>query len=202
MTRHPIQLSVRSPLRTARLHVLTRLALLLAVGMLGCSAFYWALYFALPAVAALLILQKGPERYLGEDAPRVVRALRWLAAAYAFLWMLTDVLPTAEASPVDLQVEPRGSPTPASALLRLLTSLPALVLVAVLSAAGGLLWLVGAAFVLMFERMPGAIADFLVLTLRLQFRLVAYHLSLVDRYPSLEGSDAAPVAPSEHQTIV
>lgn len=39
--------------------------------------------------------------------------------------------------------------------------------------------------ILVRKRLPAAIADFLALTLRFQFRLVAYHLSLVDQYPSL-----------------
>ena len=82
----------------------------------------------------------------------------------------------------------------ASSLLRILTSLPALLLVAVLSLAAGLVWLVAAAFVLAAERMPTMLADFLRLTLGVQFRMVAYHLSLVDRYPSLRESVAGEPA--------
>jgi hypothetical protein len=39
---------------------------------------------------------------------------------------------------------------------------------------------------------PAAIASFLELTLRYQFRLVAYHLSLVNCYPSFEQAPGAP----------
>src|SRR6185369_6445596 len=163
MTPHPVQLSVEYQVRTARIHVVTRLALLIAVGTLGCSSIYWALYLALPAVVALLILQKGGAGYLEGDAPRAVRALRWLASAYGYLWLLTDVLPTAGAGPVDLRVDVSGRPTATSALLRLIFSLPALLLVAVLSIVAGVLWLVGAIFVLAVERVPRAIADVLVL---------------------------------------
>jgi len=49
-----------------------------------------------------------------------------------------------------------------------------------------LLWVVGVVCSLITERLPDAIARFLELTLRVQFRLVAYHLSLVERYPSTE----------------
>src|SRR6185503_9947889 len=99
-----------------------------AIGALGCSAIYWALYLALPAVAALLIQKKGAG-YLSEDAPRAIRVLRLFASAYGYLWLLTDVLPTAQGSPVDLQVTPTGEPTPSSALLRIVTSVPAILLV-------------------------------------------------------------------------
>jgi hypothetical protein len=120
-----------------------------------------------------------------------VRVLRWFASAYGNLWLLTNDLPTSEGSHVDLQIAIEGSPTVASSLLRILTSLPALLLLAVLSLAAALVWLVAAAFVLATERMPAALADFLSLVLRVQFRMIAYHLSLVERYPSFEGSVAA-----------
>ena len=181
---HPVQLLVEHPLRTRRIHVATRLLLLVAGGALGCSAIYGALYLALPAIAAAVIAGKGGERCLREDSPHVLRILRWLASAYAYMWMLTDVLPTAEAGPIDLRIAPSGVPTAGSALLRVLTSIPALVLLALLSAAAALAWVMGAVCILISERMPAAIADFLALTLRVQFRLVAYHLSLVERYPS------------------
>lgn len=196
MSRHPVTLAIEPSPRIARLHVIIRLALLLALATIGCSSIYWLLYLSIPALVALLIAQNGGARYLTEDAPRIVRVLRWIAGAYGYLWLLTDVLPTAEAGgPVDLQVETSGIPTMTSALLRLVYSLPGLLLVMVLSLAAGLLWVVGAIFVLVTERMPALIADFLSLALRVQFRLIAYHLSLVDRYPSLE--PGGPVVSSQ-----
>jgi hypothetical protein len=191
MVNHPVQLLVEHPRETERIHVVTRLAFLLAFAALGCSAVYWALYLALPAAVAVQLMRKGGERYLAEDAPRIVRVLRWLASAYAYLWLLTDFLPTAEGSPVDLKIEAGGKPTATSALLRLLFSVPALVMLAVLSAASGILWVVGALFILIRKRLPGAIADVLALTLRFQFQLIAYHLSLVERYPSLRADRIA-----------
>ena len=152
------------------------------------------MYLALPAAVAVVLIRKGGERYLAEDAPRIVRVLRWLASAYAYLWLLTDFLPTADGSPVDLKIEASGKPTATSALLRLLFSLPALVMLAVLSAASGVLWVVGALLILIRKRLPGAIADILALTLRFQFQLIAYHLSLVDRYPSLRADRVAHAA--------
>ncbi|MGA3124307.1 MAG: DUF4389 domain-containing protein [Polyangiaceae bacterium] len=173
-----------------RTQVVIRLVLLCAIGMIGCSSVYWLLYLVLPAAAALLISQHGPERYLAEDAPRIVHFLRWFAAASAYLWLLTDQWPNHEqVSAVEVEIEAGGSPTASSALLRLVYSVPALLLWAVLATASGLAWLVGAAVILVGGRIPAAIADWLAAMLRYQLRLLAYHLSLVDRYPSLE--DAA-----------
>ncbi|MGZ3441892.1 MAG: DUF4389 domain-containing protein [Polyangia bacterium] len=168
-----------------------RLLLLAALGTLGCSSLYWLLYLAIPALAALMLSTKGFERYFAEDAPQLTRALRWLAAAYAYLWLLTDAAPTSqESGPVELQIETSGTPTTSSALLRLFTSIPSLLLLAILSFAAGVLWVIGAIVILIRARPSAGIADYMALTLRYQFRLVAYHLSLVDRYPSLESAPA------------
>jgi Domain of unknown function (DUF4389) len=90
-----------------------------------------------------------------------------------------------ERSPVDVQVNLSGVPTVRTALLRLVFSLPALLLVAVLSIASGFVWLLAALAALVSERVPRALAEFLLLAIRVRFRFIAYHLSLVDRYPSL-----------------
>jgi hypothetical protein len=186
---HPVQLGVERAPRLERIHVVIRLVLLVAIGLIGLSSVYWMLYLGLPAVVALLVLRRGRQAYLVEEGPRLVRVLRWLTGAHAYLWLLTDVLPSLDPggqAPVDFQVELGGVPTGRSVLLRIVYSLPALLLAAVLSVAGSLLWLVGAGFVLVQERMPAPIADFLAMALRYHARLIAYHLSLVERYPSLD----------------
>lgn len=188
MTTHPAQLQIETPQRMQRIHVLIRLVLLAALGTVGCSSVYWLLYLALPGIAALLLANDGPEPYLADDAPKLVRVLRWLASAYAYLWLLTDAYPTAEGGPVDLQIEVGGKPTAGSALLRLLTSIPALLLLALMSFAATVLWLIEAIVILVRARPSAALSDFLALTLRYQFRLIAYHLSLVERYPSLQSA--------------
>jgi hypothetical protein len=184
---HPVQLVVEPATHIPRVHVLIRLVLLLALTTLGLTSLYWCLYLALPAIVALVLTKRGGAAYLGQDGPRITRALRWIATSYGYLWFLTNELPTAEASPVDLQIETTGAPTVGSSLLRLVYSVPALVLVALLSIAGAFVWVVAAVFALVTERVPAPLADFLALALRVEMRLIAYHLSLVDRYPSLEG---------------
>jgi hypothetical protein len=195
MTSHPVQLRVTPPPRIPRLHVVIRLALLVAIGMLGLSSVYWALYLAVPALVAAYVASIGGERYLTDEAPRFTRALRWLAGAYAYVWMVTDTPPKPEGGDVDLAIEPGPAPTMPSALLRLVYSIPALALLMILSFAAAVLWIIGALFVLVRERLPEPIADYLTLTLRYQFRLWAYHLSLVDRYPSLEPEPSVHEAP-------
>jgi hypothetical protein len=164
---------------------------MLALGLIHFDRVYGVAYLAVPALVALALGSRGAGRYIAEDAPRLARLLHWLAAAGAYLSLLTDVPPTMAPGHVELVVEAGGAPTVGSALLRLVTSLPALVLVAVLSIVASLCWLVGAVCILVAERLPGALRSFLTLTLRTQLRLAAYHLSIVDAYPSIA---EAPVA--------
>jgi len=186
---HPVHFRVEPTSRFARVHVVIRLALLLAIGAVGFSSLYWLLYLALPALAAIIVMQKGGNRYLAEDAPRAVPVLRWVAGAYAYLWLLTDALPTAQAGgAVELEIETGGRPSATSSLARLLSSLPALLVSVVLSLVAAPLWIAGAVVVLVRQQMPAPIADFLSLTLRYQVRLIAYHASLVERYPALDES--------------
>jgi hypothetical protein len=195
MATHPVGFRFEPTVGMERLHVVIRLALLVALGAIGCSSLYWVLYLALPALAALVISQKGGARYLSEDGPTLNRALGWLAGAYAYLWLLTDQFPTTRSgATVKLEIQPVGEPAAPSALLRLIYSIPALALLAILSCVAGLLWVVGAMAILIARRVPASIAGFLALTLAYQFRLIAYHLSLVDRYPSLEPAAIEPHA--------
>jgi len=180
-----VRLHVEPVESKGRVHVIIRLVLLVALGTIGAGRYFWLFYLALPALAALLVAHKGNERYLVEDVPTIVRVLRWVASAYAYLWLLTDATPSSEeGGPVELYVEPSGHPTPGSAMLRLLYSLPALIVLFVLSCVAWVLWIIGAIAILVVARLPGFIADFLGLTLRYLLRLIAYHLSVVDEYPS------------------
>jgi hypothetical protein len=194
MAPHPVQLHVEPAPQMARAQVMTRLVLLVALGTLGCSSVYWVFYLAMPALAAMRIAQRTAQGFLIEDGPRLARVLRWLASAYAYLWLLTDALPSSEPGLVRFELNPGGAPIPSSAFLRLLTSLPALLILGVLSIVASLLWPIGAVMILVRRRLPAVLFEFFHMKLRGQFRLIAYHLSLVDRYPSFEEALATGTA--------
>jgi len=199
MANPSVELRVEPSPQRARIHVFIRLGLLVALAFAGCSSVYWLLYLALPSVAALLIAQKGGPRYLAEDAPGAARVLQGLARAYAYLWLLTDGAPTTvPGGPIELAVVPRGRPTPASALLRLFYSLPALALLVIFSFIASVLWVAGSVVIVVTGTIPAAIGEFLASVLRYQFRLVAYHLSLVDDYPAF-GDAGLPHAPRANE---
>jgi hypothetical protein len=183
---HPVQLRIETPKTMARIHIVPRLVFMIALSTIGWSSIFWIAYLSLPALAAVLILKRGVVGYFEEDVPKAHRALDWLAGAYAYLWLLTDEVPSRlPERPQLLDIRSTNIPTPASALWRLLLGLPALLLVCLLSVVGSVVWFIGAVTILISQRMPVFLADYQRMCLVTVFRLLAYQLSIVDRYPSV-----------------
>jgi hypothetical protein len=188
---HPVRFEVAPTSRRDRTQVLIRFAILLVVGSAGWSSLFWLLYLGLPVVAALLVSQKGSERYVSEDAPQIARGLEWVAAAYAYLSLLTDAFPVSPVrGAVETRIEPDGAPTTESALLRILTSVPAAIFVALLNVIAVPCWLVGALAILFAGRLPASIGRLLEHVVRYRLRFFAWHLSIVEEYPRFDHAAA------------
>src|SRR4051812_18476224 len=105
---------------------------------------------------------------------------------YAYLGLLTDRFPVRHsAEAVQLEVTPSGQPTPSSALLRIVYSLPVALLLWLLGLASGVVWVIASICVLISERYPRSLFEFQCGVLRFHGRFLAYHASLVDTYPPL-----------------
>jgi hypothetical protein len=144
-----------------------------------------ALYLFLPVAAAVLILvRRGGPAYLTEEGPWLRVLLEWVVGLYAFLFFVTDRLPHMSGSnATHLQIEAGGWPTPTSALLRLITSLPHAVFVALFSTAASFVSLYAAFAVLVHGRYSRRLYHFQAFTVEWAARLLAYHASLVSTYP-------------------
>jgi hypothetical protein len=83
-------------------------------------------------------------------------------------------------------------------LLRILYAIPSLVVLAILSFVGAIVWVIAAALVLLDETYPESMWRFLLGLVRWEACLLAYLASLVDRYPpfTVETGSVSPVAPS------
>ena len=193
---HPVQLQVEHPRQTERIHVVTRLAL--PAGLRRARVLRRLLGVVSGAAGGG---RRRAHAKRGRALPGRGRSPNCPGAEMAGVGLRLPLAPHGR-SPngrgEPRRPEDRGRratcPTPTSALLRLVFSLPALVLLALLSAAAGILWVVGAVLILIRKQLPGAIADILTFTLRFQFQLVAYHLSLVERYPSIRADRVAHAA--------
>ena len=201
MQPYPVQFEMTRPQEFERHHVALRLVVLGVLTMLGVSLgwTFALLYLLLPAYAALTVGKHGPDRFLADDAPAVTRFLRWVLAFYAYLAVLTDRLPTSAAE-IDARYEvtPTGPPRAGSALARLLTSIPAVIFLAVLGVIGCVTWVFQMLTVLLHKQVPESLYGVQLGVMRFQARLLAYHASLVDEYPPFtldtHAGTAAPTA--------
>ncbi len=190
-TAYPVTFDVSRPEKFERPHVFLRILVYMLLGwILGL------VYMAVPVVAAVFVSQKGADKYLEEDGPRITGGLRWLIALYAYLAILTDRFPTEKPEEiVRFEVSTGGSPTVGSALLRLIYSIPSALVLGLLTWVSYVVWVIAAVMVLIQENYPDGLYNFQRGVLRWEARLLGYHASLVDEYPPFAldtGPEPAP----------
>ena len=192
----PVTCDVERPPTFQRAHVFLRIGVLIVIGWLGHP--WGLLWLGPPVVAAILVSQKGGQRYLDESGPTVTNALNWVLDLLAYLALLTDDLPSRGVHPARFRVEQSGSPSLGSALLRLLYAIPSLLVLAILAFVGSIVWVLAAILVLVGESYPESLWRFQLGLVRWEASLLAYLASLVDRYPpfTLETGSVAPAAPT------
>jgi hypothetical protein len=193
---YPVQLDVTSPPRFDRIQLLLRLTLAIALGWIGITAGWimCLLFLTLPVVAAIAVSTRGARAYIDDLGPQLWRAIGWLLALSAYMLLLVDRFPLGESSDVHLELRLTGQPTTGSAMLRLITSIPSGFVLGLLGIVSSVMFVVGAATILVDNTVPASILAFQRGVLRWQARLVAYHASLVDEYPpfSLEEPHGRP----------
>ncbi|HXK34382.1 MAG TPA: DUF4389 domain-containing protein, partial [Dehalococcoidia bacterium] len=92
---YPVTFDVGQPERFDRGQVVLRLLILIILSILGGALgwIYGLVYLAIPVLAAILISQKGSERYIADSPNNMVRWLRVIIAFYAYISLLTDKFP-------------------------------------------------------------------------------------------------------------
>ncbi|MGE5186654.1 MAG: DUF4389 domain-containing protein [Acidobacteriota bacterium] len=191
-----IQIDLPYPTQLSRAHLLVRLLVAIVVGGLTRGIGGWPggiLYLALPAIAAILISQHGAVRYLGSDAPKIVRVLDWILGFLAYMTLLTDEFPGKQPR-VRYDFVPSGSPTVGSAVLRIFTSIPAAIVIGLLGIVAGFIAFLQMVWVLFVGHYPRSWFEFQCGMLRIQARLYAYHASLTETYPTFSFHTTLPAA--------
>lgn len=197
---YPVTFDVSQQERYDRVQVVIRLLILIVLAMLGV-ALGWInalLYIGIPVLAAVLISQKGPERYLAESRDNMTLWLRYILALYAYIGLLTDRLPGTELREIiTFDVAPEGEPTAGGVLLRIITAIPHAIVLGILGIVAGILLLIAGIMILIQESYPAGIFDFLRGYLRWVARLFAYLGGLVEEYPpfALDTGPEAAISP-------
>ncbi len=176
---YPVTFDVPLQKEFDRAHVLLRVVVFWLVGWVP-----GLLYYVLPAVAALWVSQKGPQRFLQEDTPKLTSWIRMAMAFYAYLFMFTDKLPLERPEEVvTLEVQPGGNPSVGSALLRFFLAIPSAWVLGILYLVAYVMWIVAAIQVLTQGSFSEGIASVFRGVLAWQARLFVYLGSLVEPYP-------------------
>lgn len=200
-TDYPVTFDVVRPERFERTQVFLRILIVIIISIVT-SAVGWIfglVYLLLPVLAAILVSNRGRERFIEEDGPRVSGWLRWLVAFYAYLLILTDRFPTERPGEIiRFEVRTGGNPTVGSALLRLVYSIPNAFVFLLLGIVSVAVWLIAAVMVLVRESYPEGLYNFQRGVLRWEARLLGYHASLVEEYPpfALDMQPAEAPAPA------
>ncbi len=194
---YPVTFDVQPPAQFDKAQVALRILILLVLQAIS-NFILWGAYLVVPVLAALLVSQKGSEKYLAEAQEGPVKWLRYLMMFYSYLALATDRLSTEKPEDsVQLNVRPTGSPTVGQALLRIILAIPHAIVLAILGIVLFFVWIIAAGSILVNGTAPGWAEGFIRGYLRWNARVLAYMASLVDEYPPFSfenGGEAAPAA--------
>jgi hypothetical protein len=178
--------------------VVLRIVIVIVIGWLAnwvMGAGYWLL----PIIAAVMISQKGAQKYLEESEKGPVRWIRYLMGFFTYISLASDKLPFDDPDSVNFKVRTTGSPTVGNALLRIILAIPHAFVLGLLGIAFVVVWIIAAISILINGTYPDWAFNFIRGYLRWNARLLAYMASLVDEYPPFSFSDdsgaPAPATP-------
>jgi hypothetical protein len=184
MTAYPVVFDLDRPATMSRAHVFLRILMFVILSWIaGSGGGLGIVYLGLPVVAAILISQRGGDRYLDEEGDRVTGWVAFIVSVLAYLALLTDALPSGGRRPVRLEIVRSGSPTVGGALVRIIKAIPSALVLTLIGIVGWLVWVIAAIFVIVSERYPESLWNFQRGVVRWEARLLGYLASLVETYP-------------------
>ncbi len=191
---YPVHYRIEPPNTLSPVELLIRLVAFCVLGLVGVSfgGLFGLAFIALPLLAAVRTSGGGSESYAAIDGPRIVGVLRWFAAVSAWFGLVSDRLPSrTPEETVSIEVEGVTNPTPGSAMWRIVTGIPSALVLFVLGAIGGFVWIWAALSILITRRIGRRSFHYLAGLQRWSIRLLAYQASLVDEYPPFSFADDA-----------
>lgn len=186
MASYPVTFDVQRQDTYDRTQVAIRLVIAIILSIIGGALgwVYGLIYLAIPVAGAVLISQRGAERYFAEADTNIIKWLRLIVRAYAYMGLLTDTYPNDDPGhPAQFSVAPAGTPTAGGTLLRIILAIPHAIVLGLLGIVAAILTLIAAIMILIQESYPAGIFDFLRGYVRWQARVAAYMAGLVQEYP-------------------
>ena len=195
---YPASFDVQPPKEFDKAQVLLWVLIIFVISVFQINnIIFGGTYLILPVLAAVLISQRGAEQYLAEAEDGPTKWLRYLMAFYSYMALATDTLPTKQPEEiVQLNVEPGGSPTVGSALLRLIFGIPHAIALAILGVVFVVVWVIAAISILASGGYPDWASAYIRGYLRWTARFFAYLASLVEEYPPFSLANGGEPAPA------
>lgn len=184
-----VTFDVERPERFARGGVPLRVVILVLFFLPGAINWVASLFY-LPITTAVLVREKGPQRFFAEDRERMTVLVGWIVGIYSYFAYLTDhlTLDARAESEIRFSVVPSGSPTPRSALLRIATSMPNVIVFGLFGLLALVVWVIAGLCIVATGNYPRGLFAYQRAINRWQARLFSYHTSLVDDYPAFTPS--------------
>lgn len=187
-----VRLEVNMPASYERAQLVVRLLIGCVLGAIHQSLWgiFGALYVLLPLIAVVLISQRSNKGYLEQDGPWLISSLEWIVGLYAYMLFVTDRLPLKPTErSLRLQTQPQGETTLPAALSRIVTSLPHALVLFVFGILSAVASLIMALTVLFSNTVPESLRSFQLRFLGMLARMLVYHASLRQLYPSFSPSN-------------
>ncbi|MEX1253023.1 MAG: DUF4389 domain-containing protein [Dehalococcoidia bacterium] len=198
---YPATFDIQPPQQFDKMQILLRVVILIALSIFQVTSFvFGGAYLAFPIIAAVMISQKGPEKYLAEAEQGPTRWLRFLLMFYSYMALATDKLSTEKPEDVvQFNVRPTGKPSVGQALLRIILAIPHAIVLGIIGIVFFFVWLIAAVSILINGTSPDWAENFIRGYLRWNARVLAYMASLVDEYPPFSfenGGAGMPASPA------
>ena len=199
---YPVTFDVQPPKEFDKAQVALRVVVIFVVAFFQIgSILFGGAYLIFPVLAAVMISQKGAQKYLEDAQTGPVNWLRYLMMFYSYMALATDKLSTQDPEQVvTFEVRPTGSPTVGDALLRIILAIPHAIVLGFIGIAFFVVWIIAAISILTSNSYPDWAHGFMRGYLRWTARVLAYMASLVDEYPPFSfanGEAAATVPPAQ-----
>lgn len=173
-----------------------RIVLLLFIGWVVNGLIGWFAYLGLPIIAAVMISQRGAQEYLANHEDGPTKWLRYVMGFYSYFALLSDDMPFDRPENVNFKIQPTGTPTVGSALLRIILVIPHAIVLGLLGIAFAVVWLIAVISILINGTYPDWAFNFIRGYLCWNARVFAYMASLVDEYPPFSFDDGGAPAPA------
>jgi hypothetical protein len=191
---YPVRVRMERQWEFARIHVLFRL-LAAFVLYVVVSPVMGLLLVVGPVITALLANHARGDQFHERYQANYLKALQFIVDLNDYLLVTTDSFPEwGVKGPATVEVNPSGHPTFGSALLRIITVIPHMIVLALLGAVAGIFTLLAMVTVLLDASVPDVLWRFQTGFVNWYARALAYLYSMVEEYPPFQ-FEPAPVEP-------